>query len=381
MKILQVVGNMNCGGAETWLMHVVRNIDAVTFQLDFLFEGHQKSYYEAELESIGIKIFRVPSPRKSLSRYILGFLRTIQLNGPYQIVHAHQNHFSGLVCALARIAGVTIRIAHSHSAPNLDQLRPGILKRKYYSFMKRLISANVTHGLACSQIAADWLFGADSKHISIIHNGIDLTAFCEVPNPTCFRDELGIPKDSYLIGHVGRFESPKNHSFLLDVFIRLKKLLPQAILILIGDGSLRASIEQTIQENSLKESVFLLGVRSDIARIFKTMDLFLFPSKYEGFPLAVVEAQTAGLPCLISDSITIQCDIIPGLVWRKSLSSGPDEWVEEILRIRETHLKLTNIDLRGLKGSPIDCVSSTRKLEELYKKLAQESLACGFSKT
>jgi glycosyltransferase involved in cell wall biosynthesis len=111
------------------------------------------------------------------------------------------------------------------------------------------------------------------------------------------------------------------------------------------------------------------------------MDLFLFPSKYEGFPLAVVEAQTAGLPCLISDSITIECDVIPGLVWRKRLSSGPDEWVEEILRIRETHLKLTNIDLRGLKGSPIDCVSSTRKLEELYKKLAQESLACGFSKT
>jgi glycosyltransferase involved in cell wall biosynthesis len=330
IRVLHAVVNMNRGGAETLIMNLHRNIDRTRVQFDFL--TCREGEFDDEIVRLGGNIYRVPwiadagpvGYARALDHFFAGEGRR------YGIVHAHMDRMSGWVLRAARRAGVPVRIAHSHNTRS----EGGPLARLYKWASGRLIAANATDRFACSEAAAEWLFGVRSAEARLIRNAIDCSAFAFDPDIRReTRAELGLSPGQLAVCHVGRFSPQKNHAFLIDLFARLAAERPDAVLLLAGDGPLKADIVRRIEAASLDGRVRLLGVRGDMPRLLAAMDVMVFPSLHEGLPMALIEAQTAGLPCVISDRITKEADLGIGLVTRLSLAAPAESWISAI---RET---------------------------------------------
>ena len=239
IRILHVVGGMNRGGLETWLMHVLRNIDREQYRMDFLVHGNTPLPYDAEIREMGSRIIPCPHPSRPW-RYDRHFTRAVRAFGPYDIVHSHVHHFSGMVLRLARREGVLIRIAHSHNDTSPVDRRAGLPRRLYLRLMERWIARHATLGLACSPEAAVSLFGprwGQDPTRRILYYGIDLTPFTIPADRAAVRRELGLPERSFVVGHVGRFFPQKNHEFLLEIGAELAQVEPDVRLLLVGDGA------------------------------------------------------------------------------------------------------------------------------------------------
>ncbi|MBD1378866.1 glycosyltransferase family 1 protein [Metabacillus arenae] len=328
IRILHVVVNMNRGGAETLIMNLYRNIDRSKIQFDFL--TCKEGVFDKEIVEMGGKVHRIPyltdgghfAYLKNLDHFFI-------LNSQYKIVHSHMDKMSGFVLKAAKKAGIPVRIAHSHNT----QSEGGFAARLYKSYAGSYIRNSATHYLACSKLAANWLFKNNLKSTVLLQNGIDTQKFAyskEVRDEV--RKELGLNKDCLVLGHVGRFNHQKNHAFLIDVFYELHKQKPDAILVLVGDGPLRSNIEDKVNKKKLDGKVKFLGVRSDIHCLLQAFDIFVFPSFHEGLPLTLIEAQGAGLPCVISENVSEEVDL--GINLAKFLSiTDKEEWLNEIQRI------------------------------------------------
>lgn len=327
MRILHVLGAMNQGGIEAWLMHVLRNIDKSKYQIDFLVHKKEKALFDDEINLLGSSIYRIPGFGNPLS-YGWRLFRFLRKN-KFDVVHSHVHNFSGIVLLVATLAGVKIRVAHSHT----DTRRNAIsLPRKIYELMMRiLISLFSTKGVAVSNNAALSLFGKNwdkREKYSIVYCGVDLRAFHEKYDREKFKRELGIKKENKIIGHVGRIEKAKNHIFLIGIFEKLLIQQKNALLLMVGDGSLRKSLEKEVAKRNLTDKVIFLGARSDVPKILQIMDAFVFPSLWEGLPLTLIEAQAAGHKCIVSDSITDEVNLL-GCHYI-SLSAQLGEWINAI---------------------------------------------------
>jgi glycosyltransferase involved in cell wall biosynthesis len=371
MRILHVVGTMNRGGTETWLMQVLREIDREQFPMDFLVYTDEEWSFSEDCRELGSTLLTAPHPGKQPWAFTRAFTRLLQQQGPYDIVHSHVHHSSGLVLHLARQAGVPVRIAHSHSntATFTAEARAG--RRLYRAAMTHMIARNATLGLACSRAAARDLFGAGWQRDArwrLLYCGIDLAPFATPVNARQLRRELGIPRDALVVGHVGRFRLEKNHSFLLEIAAALRRQAPDVHVLLVGDGELRAEVEAGIVRHGLQAHVTLTGVRGDIPRLLLgAMDLFILPSLYEGLPLSLLEAQAAGLPCVVSDAITDEVDVLPSLITRVSLAASPQAWATAVLQARRRRNLLPQAQaLRTIQQSPFSIQASTRALTETY---------------
>lgn len=334
IRILHVVGGMDRAGTETWLMHVLRNIDREYFWMDFLVHTTQKCAYDDEICARGSKIIPCLHPSRP-SLYAANFKRILCKYGPYDVVHSHVHHFSGYVLRLAQQTGVPVRIAHSHNDTSSAKARVGLDRRLYLMLMKRWITHYATVGLAASRKAAVDLFGADWKtdeRWRTLYCAVDLLAFHQQIDRLAVRAELGIPPDAFVIGHVGRFEEQKNHALLIEIAAEIAKREPNMRLLMLGDGSLRPSIQQKVSELNLSDHVIFAGVRPDVPRLMLgAMDVFLFPSLYEGLGLVLIEAQAAGLPCVFSDVVPEEADVVRPLVQRISLSQPVSAWAEAVM--------------------------------------------------
>lgn len=336
LKILQVVGAMDRAGAETWLMNVLRNIDRDRFHIDFLVHTSEPRDYDEEISSLGSKIIHCPWER-SVSKYALNFRRKLIQYGPYDVVHSHVHHFSGLTLMLARSLGIPIRIAHSHNdTTNIDSAAP-LLRKIYHLTARTMIRHFSTHRVAVSDEAADALYGSTwqgDESYRLIQPSIDLSPFREPHRSSgspSLRQALGIPSSACVIGHVGRFDVQKNHKFLLHVFAEISSRLPNAYLLLVGDGKLREDIGREAVRLSIQDRVVFAGVRDDTPRLLvEVMDCFVFPSLYEGLGMALVEAQAAGLRCIVSDRIPLSACIVDELLCRLPLERSAEEWAEKI---------------------------------------------------
>lgn len=331
LRILQVVGSMDAGGVETWLMHVLRRIDRKRYRIDFLMHTDESCFYEDEIRSLGSRIFRC-SRYSSPVRYASAFRRIVKENGPYDIVHSHVHHFSGYVMLLARWAGVATRITHSHSDTSSEDARAGFRRRLYLRTMERLIRSHSTTGLTCSKSATDF-FGVESKsRPRVLYCGINLDPFLHPVDRREVRGELGIPPEAFVLGHVGRFAPQKNHDFLLDVFAEVERREPNARLLLVGEGPLRESIEQKARRLGLHGKVIFAGMRPDVPRLMLgAMDVFILPSHYEGLALVMMEVQAAGLPAVIADTISREGVLDPRFVQALSLHIGAPAWAQAVL--------------------------------------------------
>lgn len=321
IRILHIVTYMGRGGLETMLMNYYRAIDRNRIQFDFLTHRDFRADYDDEIEALGGRIYRLPN-LNPFSRGYLGALDRFFAEHPeYRIVHSHLDCMSAIPLKAAKKHGVPVRIAHAHSSRQDRDL-----KYPLKLLFKRGIARQATQLFACGREAGKWMFGTDDFHV--LNNAIDAERYRFDPKVRQeVRSELGIPADALVAGHVGRFMAPKNHGFLLRIFAQLPE---NATLLLVGDGELRAENEQLANDLGIRDRVLFAGLRSDVDRLLQAMDVFVFPSLYEGLPLSIIEAQAAGLPCLISDKVPIECKKTD-LITQLPLDASPAEWAEAVL--------------------------------------------------
>jgi glycosyltransferase involved in cell wall biosynthesis len=338
IRVLHVVVNMNRGGAETLLMNLYRNIDRSKVQFDFL--TCREGVFDAEILELGGKIYRIPYITEvGHFKYIKTLNQFFSQHFYYRIIHSHMNQMSGLILNAAKKTKIPVRIAHSHSTRSGG----GLLAKLYRSYAGSFIKISATNYLSCSRDAAKWLFGNLEENATIIKNGIDYEKFNYSSDVRkSVRAELELNEEALVIGHVGRFTFEKNHDFLIEVFNELIKIQPNAVLVLVGEGYLKKDIENKINDLKLVDKVKFLGVRDDVNRILQAMDVFVFPSLYEGLPVTLIEAQGAGLPCIISDTITNEVDLGMGLINYLPINNATN-WVK----------KLQEIELNTSRSIPI----------------------------
>jgi glycosyltransferase involved in cell wall biosynthesis len=356
IRILQVVTYMGRGGLESMLMNYYRYIDREKIQFDFLVHRQERAAYDDEIEAMGGKIYHLPRLVPWSKAYLTALNRFFDEHPGYKIVHVHQDCLSSVILNAAARHDIPVRIAHSHSSSQDKNLK--YLIKLWY---KRNISKYATNLFACGEDAGDWMFcGAPFQ---IINNAIDVAAYAY--NPTKrqeMRRQLGL-ENELTIGHVGRFNQPKNHPFLLDIFAVLLKKEPNAILLLVGGGEDMPKIQAKAHTLGIAEHVRFLGVRSDVADLMQAMDVFVFPSLYEGLPVTMVEAQAAGLPCIISDKVPPECILTEGLVDVLPLSAEPEIWAAKILEKKN----LPRTDRRNeIAAHGFDITTETVKLQEFY---------------
>jgi len=369
MRILHVVGGLNRGGAETWLVAVLRHIDRRAYPMDFVVHTANRGAYDQEVRALGGRIIPCRDPSRPLS-YAIQFQRILRTCGPYTVVHSHVHYYSGYVLMLAALSGVPVRIAHSHTDARASEDCPGTGRKAYRSLMRSLIRRFATRGLAVSTEAGDDLFGPGwqrSPKWQLQHLGIDLARFETAVEKDSVRAELGIDRAAFVIGHVGRFVSPKNHTFLVDVAREIVRQEPRAVFLLIGDGPLRPMIEARVASYSLEKHFVFAGLRPDVPRLMKgAMDLFLFPSHGEGLPLALLEAQAAGLKSIASDAVSPETDVVDALIVRQSLDTPAREWAARVLEHLEAATPLPfSVTSQRLAGRSI--AASVERLAAAYE--------------
>jgi len=355
---------------ETWLMHVLRHIDRDRFHMDFLVHTEKPCPYDDEVRALGSKIIPCLTHAKPWL-YNCNFKRILREYGPYDVIHSHVHHFSGYVLWLAKQVGVPIRIAHSHNDTSEVDAHVSFLRRIYLNLMKVAISRYATTGLAASGCAGESLFGQDESkypHWRVLYYGVDLTPFHTPVEGLALRQELGIPKDAFVIGHVGRFEEQKNHLFLLEIAAAVIQKEPLTRLLLIGEGSLRSVIEDKIKQMGLTPYVILAGLRSDVPQLIQSvMDVFLLPSFHEGLPVVGMEAQAGGLPLILSDVITEELDRVKPLIKRLSLSQGASEWAKAVLESPSLKSLYPQAEsLTSMENSPFNIAYSVQDIAKIY---------------
>ena len=359
---------MDRGGAETWLMHVLRHIDRSKFQLDFLTHTNVPCAYDDAIRALGSSLLVCENPAKPWA-YAAAFKRLMETQGPYDVVHSHLHHFSGFVLRCAAKANIPVRIAHSHSDTLTMDTQAPMLRRGYTGFARAWIGRYSTHGLAVSRAAAQALFGlrwAGDPRFSVLHCGIDLAEFqARAGRREDFCREWKLPADAMIVGHVGRFTAAKNHDVLIEIFARIRDLEPRAFLVLAGEGALRAEVERRIARAGLTDSCRLLGARNDVPQFLsRNVDVLLLPSRWEGLPLVLMESQAAGVPCLCSDVVTAEAIEIPNLVFRLPLSQPLEEWAEAALRIARG--RVFRNEPQPLRGTRFDIQVGVGRLEQIY---------------
>ncbi|GGE30457.1 putative glycosyltransferase EpsF [Pullulanibacillus camelliae] len=365
--ILHVAVNMNRGGAETLIMNLFRHIDRSQIQFDFL--TFREGSFDEEIRRLGGHIHRLPYINESGAiqfwKSLIHFFRT---HPEYHIVHSHLDKMSGFILSAAKKAGIPFRIAHSHNTQSEGSwLIKGV---KWYAGHQ--LTRSATHHLACSTLAAQWLYG-NTTSADILKNGIDTRHFhFSQAERHQIRGTLHLHEDAFVVGHVGRMNEQKNHMYLLAVFSEIIEKNKCAHLLLIGEGPLKAELKHKVMRLQLQEHVHFLGVREDVHQLLQAMDLMLFPSRHEGLPVSLIEAQGAGLPCLISDSISREVDVGANLVAFESLHHSPSIWADRALKLKRSKGNMKN----WIKKAGYDIRDSASWLENYYLELyiKQEAL-------
>mgnify|MGYP003291139149 CR=1 FL=1 len=354
IRILQIVSFMHRRGLETLLMNCMRRIDRTQVQFDFIVHRPFRADYDDEIEALGGKIHRLPRLNPFDPRYKKALRDFFREHPEYRIVHCHLDCMSALPLAAAREAGVPVRIAHAHSSSQDKDLK--YLLKRYY--MKK-IPAAATHFFACSGEAGSWMFPGQS--VRLIRNGIDTAAFAFDPERRAvMRRELELG-DALTVGHVGRLIGVKNHDFLLDVFAQLHRSRPDAVLLLVGNGPLEEQLREKAARLGISGHIQFLGVRSDVPELMQAMDVFVLPSLYEGLGISAVEAQAAGLPCLLSENVPWECRMAESAIFLPL--EDPALWAQEIQRCAALS---RTADCSGIIRAGYDITTTAAELQQFY---------------
>lgn len=358
-RVLCILSCMNAGGAETFLMKIYRQLDRTKYQMDFCVNIFEEGFYDKEIIKMGGRIFHIPSKSDNLKEFKRQLTTIIKDEHYESVLRITSNTMGFLDLKVAKKAGAKVCAARSSNSND-----PAGLKAKIAHRLGRFLYGKyVDVKIAPSDLAAIYTFGErayKNGEVKILHNALDLNIYkYDSEGRKRIRAEFGIKESEILCGHVGRFSPQKNHDFLIDIFSELCKERSNYKLLLVGNGELEEKIRDKCSDRGLQDKVIFAGVRSDIPALLSAMDIFVFPSLYEGMPNTVIEAQATGLPCVISDTITREADIT-GLVKYCSIKSDPDNWVlviNDILHNKRLDTKKQIIDCRyDISGVTTDFV-------------------------
>ncbi len=334
IRVLQVFGSLNIGGAETRTMEIFRAVDKNKYSFDFLCMQSGKQFYEDEIVELGGNIIKVSEPHENPILNFKEIVGALKTNGPYDAVHAHTSFHCGLISLAAKIVGVSVRISHARTTGSKNS---GLKSKIMLLFGRCLIKLFSTHCLAISESAAAYLYGNNfkkNKKVVILPNSIDTSRYFDIEEEAVNKlmEEFALSDDNFIIGHVGRFESMKNHAFLIEIVREMVKKNPLIKLVLIGDGSLRTDIEKKVNLYGLSDNVIFGGNRTDVPLWMNIFDVVVIPSVYEGLCGVAIESQATGTPCVLSTGIPQkETDLGLGLTKYISLDEPIDNWIEAIL--------------------------------------------------
>jgi glycosyltransferase involved in cell wall biosynthesis len=356
---------MDPGGVETWLMQVLRGLDRTRFRFDFLVHSPLCGYYDDEIVALGGRVLYCVGTSRPW-KYGINFLKIIQEKGPYDVIHSHLHFFSGYVLWLANLAGIPRRIAHSHTT---HDGRANVLSRHIYrSMMRYLLCKYATMGLGVSPNACNALFGpnweTDSRH-RVLFCGIDIQPFLRAPQAGVMRRMLCLPQEAFVVGHVGRFAPEKNHMFLLEIASAVLHKRTDVWFLLVGDGPLRSVVEQKTRDLGIAHRFVFTGNHADVPDLMAAMNAFVLPSLYEGLSNVLIEAQAAGVPCVVSEAIPKEADVVPGAIVRLPLKGGAHEWMRALMCL-EGRLIDRRAWLRAIIDSPFNLDLASRDLKGIY---------------
>ena len=301
IRVLQVMPAVDAGGMETCVMTVYRTIDRDKVQFDFLYHYDKPCFFDDEICTLGGNIYKMTVRQdNNLPRYLRELRELFAAHPEWRIIHGHYSGFGMFYNPVARRAGIPVRVGHSHNTA----YEPNLVGR-LDKLMSSRFNAGLTDRFACSQKAGEMLFG--KSPFTVLPNGIDTARFAarDPQRRALLRGELGVADNEILFGHVGRFSAQKNHPGLLKIFAAVRARLPKARLVLLGGGEpgYIGEIQNLARRLGLGDSVIFAGVRSNMQGFYDAMDAFLLPSLFEGLPVVLVEAQTAGLPCFVADTV------------------------------------------------------------------------------
>lgn len=329
IRVLEVFHGMDCGGAENMIMNIYREIDHSKVQMDFLVHTDKSCFFDEEIKQLGGRIYSVPYYNIKNQAYYKKTLNKFFKEHPeIKVVHGHLGSCAHIYLKVAKKYGC-FTIAHSHNTKPEVSLK-SILYR-IFTYQTRKVA---DYFIGCGKEAGEYRFGkkitSNPNRYHTLNNAIDTNKFLyDTDRRKSVRQEFGIGDDELLLGHVGRFNYQKNHEYLIDIFEAVITKNSNVKLLLVGDGDLRKQIEKKVNTKGLSKKVIFAGLRNDVPRLLQGMDCFVFPSHYEGVPVTIVEAQAAGLPCVISDSITKEV-CVSELVKYVSLNAGVEEWEKMI---------------------------------------------------
>jgi len=366
IRIGHVLGKMNGGGVEAMVMNYYRHIDKSKIQFDFIVDRDSTHVPRTEIRELGGRIFEIP-PYQQVYNYNRELTALFKENR-YQIVHSHINALSVFPLNAAKKAGVPIRIAHSHSTSVPGETAKNIIKNSLRPFSK----VYPTHYCSCSRSAGEWLFGKgvmQTSRLNIVNNGIAVETFLfDKQERLSVRKELGL-SGKFVIGHTGRLCFQKNQEFLLRLLAESLEKVPEAVLLLLGDGPDQTKLIKLAEDLGVTAKILFLGNQSDVHRYYHAMDVFAFPSRYEGFGISAIEAQASGLPVLLSDKVpkeaclTEKCEVL-------SIEEGVNPWLEMMLTVREDAVRDLPVEFRAY-----DIKSNALTLKEYYFRIIKESVS------
>lgn len=357
-KIIHFVSGVNFGGVESVILNYFSNMKNKN-KYDNIIVSHEKINLDNRklFEDLGFKFYEVTPKRISIVKNFLQINKIIKEEQP-DIVHTHMTLSSYMSLFIADINGVRVRICHSHLALNDISFKEKIEKYlcNYY--------ANAY--VACSVDASKYLFTkSNQKKCYILNNAIDLNKFDldeKVRNNV--RNELNI-SDSFVVGNIGRFTEQKNHKKIINIFEEIVKIKENSILILIGDGALKEDIKKIVSEKGLDNKVIFLSGTNQVEKYYQAMDVFLFPSLFEGLGIVVVEAQVSGLPCIVSNKVPHAVKVTD-LVEFIDLNTDDNKWANITMKYSSNTRKS---QLKRLRNTNFDIRHESNKLDKIYTKL------------
>ena len=357
---IEITGGI--GGIEIFLLNIYKNIDRAKIQFDFVTSSDFVPLKENFI-ALGGTLYKIASP-VNIIRYWRDLRKLIETN-QYEIVHIHKNSAANILpFIICKLAGVKVIVSHAHNTASTK----GPFFNALHKINQKILLQLQTNAFACSTLAAQWLYGnlyTAKNNVSILKNGVEVKKF--IFNEI-IRNEMRASlklENSFVIGHVGRFTKQKNHIFLIDIFTELIKHKSNAVLLLCGLGELEGQIKEKVLKLGLDKRVFFLGERKDVNNIMQAMDVFVFPSLHEGLPLVGIEAQAAGLPIFMADTISSEVKI-SNLVTFLSLNDTVKIWAEKIIEKSELIKRANMATNIGEQGYDIE--KTAKYLENFYMK-------------
>lgn len=364
-RVLHVIGGMDRGGAENWIMSLLRKADSSILEMDICATTKEKRAYDDEIIALGSKLMHCElKPVFTFPKRLAQIIR----KGDYDVVHSHLWLFSGLVLKVAHRCNVPVRVAYCHTTRSKQ---PSLYRTLYGWHMRRLISKYAIHRLGCASEAMIALFGDKWRNIEnsrVLYCSIDVDLYHPDQLRKISKSTFGLPDDAIVVGHIGNFRPAKNHTFFLDIAAELVKLQPRAYFLFAGDGKLRQKMEEKAKRLALGSRVIFAGIRDDVPQLLiHVFDVLLFPSVYEGMPLVLVEAASAGIRTVCSDVITPEAtDVLPDSFTRLSLDLPPKEWAIAVVDAIKKGPIPREYSYKQVKESHFSVDYSLRELMSIY---------------